>query len=326
VPRSALSSVPLHADHAIPTDHWQNRRVNRFIELAQRSALAGWSLEDVNRQLTSLPSELIPTHLEMDEARVGLKDGALDYPLASAVDMLFDAEIPGIPDDPEHNRGNVHYLLADAWLARVRLGEPRGKPHFWRHCEAARQFYATWPAAVPGTLGHPAWAGVLELEVQMLGFTPGPPSVSDLHRGLDLCHQASPCYPASNKYWPVVAWEAQLHLKLAQRELEEPNLREALKKLQIIRSYLPRGDEVRLSFLEIEVGVWRRLEPYTTTQDRATADDFASGAFGEVDPDHPLFKKVQDLRLLYMKASHRIDPPITFLGRVSRTLSKLLFD
>src|SRR5437867_1937168 len=109
----------------------------------------------------------MPTYIEMDEARKTLGSRALSFEVAVALDMLFDANIPGVPQDPEHYTGNVDYYLAVAWLERVEAGEEWAADFVRRRCRRSREFYSTWEPLVPGAAGHPAWADVLQLEARL---------------------------------------------------------------------------------------------------------------------------------------------------------------
>src|SRR5271154_68150 len=140
--------------------------VNRCVQLAQRAALQGWDCERARLEISRARATQTPSYVEIDEARDSIGSVKLPFDVAAAIDLLFETGFPGIPNDPDHNRGNVHYYFAIAWLQRVEHGELLAIDFVTRHCDLSRQFYAEWEPLVPGVCGHPCWADVRQLEAR----------------------------------------------------------------------------------------------------------------------------------------------------------------
>src|SRR6185503_8735077 len=168
---------------------------SRFMLLAKRAASEGWDLERARTEIATLQPGEVPAPSEFDEARDLIGNSEATFDLAVAIDLLSEAVMPGPPWVPKHNPGNIHYLLAFAWLDRVEVGELLAVEFVERHCQASRKFYSQFPPLVPAAHGHPAWAGVLECEAQLYWkLASRRDTLPNLHKAAALFEEARACY------------------------------------------------------------------------------------------------------------------------------------
>jgi len=278
--------------------------MNRCVQLAQRAASEGWDRERARLEISRAEATHLPSYVEIDEARDSIGGIDLPFDVAAAIDLLFEAGFPGIPNDPDHNFGNVHYHFANAWLKRVDQGELVAVDPVKRHCQLSRQFYAQWQPVVHGSRGHPTWADVRQLEGLLhWKLASRRHTIRNLRTAVELFEEARPCYPAEVRYYPILLLESTLLIELSEHEAENANLRSALELIRSARSCFDIGDPNFQHAFAVESEIWKRLieSDLTTREDKRLLEDFVERALREPPADPLAHEQVIGLKHLFVK-------------------------
>jgi hypothetical protein len=277
---------------------------NRCFQLAHRSASQGWDPGRARLEIEKLATPDLPSYIEIDEARDAIGTSEVPFDVAEAIDLLIGVGFPGIPDDAEHNFGNVHFMFAVAWLKRVEAEELLAVDFVSRHCQLSREFYGKWPPVVPGSPGHPCWASVRQWEAQLhWKLASRRDTLFNLHKAVELFDEARPCYPADDRYHPILLLEAMLLLELSEHEDVNVNLRKALAFVRSAVACFDPGDPASDHVLAVQSQIWERLlqKGFTTAKDRQLLEEFIDRALISMPADSPACAQIVELKRKFMR-------------------------